>query len=141
MSRENVELHQRFVDAFNARDIEAVIAYCDPAIEFHSAFAAVGGGVYHGHAGMRSWHRDFEDIWGTQVRVDVERYFDLGERVLAFYVLHGSGRHSGVAVAMPNAVVARWRDGLIVHFQVYPHREDALTDLGVSEHELEPIVL
>src|SRR5688572_7850651 len=139
MSRENVERHRRFVDAFNARDIEAILAYCDPAIEFDSAFASVGGAVFHGHAGMRQWHRDFEEVWGGNVRVEVEAYFDLGERVLAFYVLHGSGRHSGAAVAMENALVARWRDGLIVHFHVYAHREDALADLGVSEDELEPI--
>jgi ketosteroid isomerase-like protein len=139
MSRENVERHRRFVEAFNARDIDAVLAYCDPAIEFHSAFAAVGGAVYHGHAGVRTWHRDFEEVWGGKVRVEVEAYFDLGERVLAFYVLHGSGRHSGAEVAMENALVATWRDGLIVHFHVYAHREDALADLGVSEDALEPI--
>ena len=40
---------------------------------------------------------------------------------------------------MPNALVATWRDGLIVYFKVYAHREDALSDLGVSEEALEPI--
>jgi hypothetical protein len=40
---------------------------------------------------------------------------------------------------MQNAVAARWRNGLIVHFKVYAHREDALADLGVSEDALEPI--
>ena len=40
---------------------------------------------------------------------------------------------------MPNAQVARLRDGLIVYLKVYMHREDALADLGVSEDELEPL--
>jgi ketosteroid isomerase-like protein len=53
MSESKVELLHRFYEAFNARDIEALIACCDPSIEFHSTFAAVGGGVYHGHDGMR----------------------------------------------------------------------------------------
>jgi hypothetical protein len=35
--------------------------------------------------------------------------------------------------------VCKWRDGLIVYFKGYTHREDALTDLGVSEDALEPI--
>jgi len=35
--------------------------------------------------------------------------------------------------------VARWRDDLLVYFKSYRQREDALSDLGVSAHELEPI--
>ena len=72
------------------------------------------------------------------VRVEPEAYFDLGEQALAFYVLHGRGRHSG-DVAMPNALLARCRQGLIVYLQAYAHREDALRDLGVAEDSLEPI--
>jgi hypothetical protein len=40
---------------------------------------------------------------------------------------------------MPIAQVARWRDGLLVYVKGYADREDALSDLGVSEDELEPI--
>ena len=39
----------------------------------------------------------------------------------------------------PAADQATWRDGMIVYIEAYAHREDALTDLGVSEDELEPI--
>jgi ketosteroid isomerase-like protein len=139
MSHENVERLRRVIDAYNGRDIEAFIAYCDPRIEFQSAFAAVGGEVYDGHDGLRRWHRDVEDVWGDAVRVEPETYFDLGEHTLIWYVLHGRGRHSGVEVAMPVALVARWRDGLIVYLKAYAHREDALSDLGVFEDVLEPI--
>jgi hypothetical protein len=54
-------------------------------------------------------------------------------------VLHGRGLHSGVDVAMPNAQVVQWHDGLIVRLEAYAHREDALGNLGVSEDALEPI--
>jgi hypothetical protein len=64
---------------------------------------------------------------------------DLGERTLAFYVIHGRGRHSGAEVAMPVAQVARWRDRLIVYCKSCVQREDALRELGVSEDELEAI--
>jgi hypothetical protein len=40
---------------------------------------------------------------------------------------------------MPVAQLVRWRDGLGVYFKSCAHREDALSDLGVSEDELEPI--
>jgi uncharacterized protein len=139
MSQSNVELHRRGSEAHNAHDLEAVIAYLDPSIELHSVFAALGGGVYRGHDGVREYFRDLEDAWGDEIRGEVEAFFDLGEDTLAFYVLHGRGRQSGAEVAMPLAQLMRWRDGLVVCWKVYVHREDALSDLGVSEDALEPI--
>jgi ketosteroid isomerase-like protein len=139
MSESNVELLHRFYEAFNARDIEALIACCDPSIEFHSTFAAVGGGVYHGHDGMRRYFRDLGEAWGDEIRVVTEAYVDLGEHTLMFQVARGRGRHSGAEVTMPIAGVARWRDDLLVYAKAYLHREDALSDMGVTEDELEPI--
>jgi ketosteroid isomerase-like protein len=140
MSAHNVGLHRRTTKAFNARDVEAYIACFDPSIEFHSTFAAVGGmTVYHGHDGVRRWHRELEEVWGDEIRLEPDAYFDLGEHTLVFYVIHGRGRQSGADVAMPAAAVVRWRDGLGVYIKGYAQREDALVDLGVSEDELEPI--
>jgi ketosteroid isomerase-like protein len=139
MSQENVELHRRGIEAFNAHDVEAFIALCDSSVEANSVFAAVGGGVYHGPDGLRRFFSDAGDTWGDQIRGEVEAFFDLGEDTLAFYVLHGRGRQSGAEVAMPLAQVVRWRDGLVVYFKVYAHREDALSDLGISEDALERI--
>src|SRR3989442_762617 len=114
MSERNVELTRHFIEAFNARDIETLIAYFDPCVEYHSAFAAVSGAVYHGHDGLRSWDRDLVETWGDEIRAEPEAYCDLGEQTLVLYVLRGRGKHSGVEIAMPNASVLRWRDGLIV---------------------------
>jgi ketosteroid isomerase-like protein len=139
MSVENVEHTRRFVEAWNARDVEAIIACCDPEVELHSLFAAVGGGDYHGHDGVRSYHRDLESAWGAHIRVEPEAYFDLGDRTLSYSVVYGRGQHSQVEVAMPIAVVTGWRDGLMVTFKGYAHRPDALTELGTPEDALEPI--
>jgi ketosteroid isomerase-like protein len=140
VSEQNIELHRRLVKAFNARDVEAIISLCDPRIEFHSVFAAVGAvTVFHGHDGMRKWHRDLEDVWGDDFRAEPEAYFDLGEHTLMFHVLHGRGKQSGAEVAMPFAQVCRWRDGVGVYSKMYASREDALGDLGVAEDALEPI--
>ena len=136
MSERNVELHRRVIEAYNAREIERLIALCDPEVEWNSTFAAVGG-VYRGHRGVRGWWRDTEDVWGTEIHVEPEAFFDLGESTLAFHVLHGRGRGSGVEVATPGAQVAKWREGLVTYYEAYSHREDALRDLGVSEDELE----
>ncbi len=139
MSEREVELTRLVTEAYNVRDIEALIAHCDSSIEFHAAWAAGAPTVYHGHDGLRRWHRDLEDAWGEEIRLEPEALFDLGESLLAFYVVHARGRHSGAAVAMPGANVMRWRDGLIVYIKAYLDREEALRDLGVTQDELEPI--
>jgi ketosteroid isomerase-like protein len=139
MSRENVELHRRSAEAFNAREVESYIALCDPQIELHSTVTVPGGAVYHGHDGVRTWHRDLEDGWGDELRIEPKAYFDLGDHTISFHVLHGRGRQSGADVAMPAAHVCRWRDGLMVYFKGYAREQDALRDLGVSEDALEPI--
>jgi SnoaL-like domain len=139
MPEGHVELMRRFTDAWNSRNEEAIIASCDKSIELRSIFAAVGGEVYRGHNGLRRYQRDLEDVWGDAIRVEPEAYFDLGEHTLVFYVVHGRGQQSGADVAMPIAVVTRWRDDLMVYFKGYVSREDALSDLGLSEDALEPI--
>ena len=137
VSDENVERTRRVAEAFNARDIDAMLGYCDPSIEFHVTFEAVGG-VYHGHDGLRRWHRDLEEAWG-EIRLEPEAFFDLGEQTMAFSVMRARGRQSGAEVVMPAAQVARWRDGRCVYFKAYADRHDALRELGVSEVELEAI--
>src|SRR5690349_15755318 len=139
MSEQNVEVLRALFRAFNARDIEAFIACCDPDVELHSALAVGGEFVYREHDHLRRWQRELEEAWGDEIRAEPEAYFDLGENTLCFYTLHGRGRHSGAEVATPVAGVARWRDGLMVYWKTYADRHDALAELGVAEDELELI--
>jgi ketosteroid isomerase-like protein len=139
---ERVAITHAFTDALNRRDIEALVSCCDPSIEFHSTFAAVGGAVYQGHDGMRKWFEDLKDAWEDSLHSEVEAVFDLGEdAAVVFYLLRGRGRQSGVEVTLPAASMTRTRDGLIVYFKAYAHREDVLRDLQVSEDALEPLAL
>jgi hypothetical protein len=136
----NVELHRRLNAAFTLRDTEAIIEVCDPGIEFHTRFAAVGGvPVYRGHDGLRRFNQELEEVWGDSIRIEAEQYFDLGERTLAFYVLRGRARQSRTEVTMPATVVARWRHALCTYWKSYVDREEALVELGVTEGDLEPI--
>jgi hypothetical protein len=139
LSVENVELHRRANDAFNSRDVEAYITYCDPQIELHSAVTVPGGGVYYGHEGVRRWHRDIADAFGDDIRVEPEAYFDLGDHTITFHSLRGRGQQSGADVATPAAHLCQWRAGLMIYFKGYVQREDAFSDLGVSGDALEPI--
>src|SRR2546423_11006547 len=101
MSRENVELHRRAVEAFNAHEVEVFIALCDPSIEGHSVFAADGGAVYHGHPGLRRFFRDARGSWGGAIRPKAEGDIGLGDSKLTLPLLAGHGRGSRAAVTMP----------------------------------------
>jgi ketosteroid isomerase-like protein len=138
VSEQNVGLHRQIFDAFNERDIEALIACLDPQFELHSKLAAVAPAVYHGHDGARSWYQDLDDAW-EYLRAEPEAYFDLGQNTLAFYVLRARGRQSGLELALPIAALVKWRDGLAVNWMTYDNREDALRDLDLSEDAIEPI--
>jgi hypothetical protein len=83
MSGDNVELHRRANAAFNARDIEAYVAYGDPQIELHSAVTVPGGTIYYGHDGVRRWHRDIADAFGDGIRVEPQAYFERGEHTIS----------------------------------------------------------
>jgi hypothetical protein len=98
MSHENVELHRRANEAFNTRDVEAYLAFCDPDIELRSAVTGPGPAVYYRHSGVRRWHRDLTEAFGGDVRLEPEAFFDLGEHTVTFHVLHGRGLQSGANV-------------------------------------------
>jgi hypothetical protein len=57
-----------------------------------------GGAVYHGHAGVRRYIAELEDVWG-QLEVVPEALFDLRDHTLAFMVARGRGKQSGAEVA------------------------------------------
>jgi ketosteroid isomerase-like protein len=138
VSGHNVELHRRLNAAFVALDLATLLELCHPQIEFRTRFAPLGGvPVYRGPDGMRTFMREMEDVWGDTVRIEAEHYFDLGENTLAFYVLGGRAQHSQTDVTMQATVVATWRDGLCIQWKSYVDRNDALLELGVSEHELQ----
>jgi len=139
VSERNVDLTRGILDAWNSRDIEAFVAGCDPGVEIHSAFAALGAAQYSGHDGVLDWWRDLDDAWGGDFNVEPEAFFDLGNRTLAFVVWRARGRHSGADVSMSPAFLASWRDDLMVFYKSYTQRDDAMHDLGVTEDELEPI--
>src|ERR1700730_17788177 len=138
MPERDVERPRSVIDAYNARDIEAFIRYCDRQLEFHAAWVGVAPTLYVGHAGLRRWHQELEDAW-DEIALQPDEYFDLGDRVLTFATQRGRGRHSAVEDAMPVGFVARWPDGLMIYRRGYLDRADALRDLGVTEDELEPI--
>ena len=81
---------------------------------------------------IRGWLTDVFDHFESG-RVDCSDIRDLGDRVLALGTVYGTGRGSGVEVALPYTVVARVENGLVTEFIDYGDKEQALQAAGLDE--------
>jgi ketosteroid isomerase-like protein len=55
MSQENVDVGRRMLQAFNDGDVEAIVAECDPAVEWEEQSIPGVEPLYRGHEGVRRW--------------------------------------------------------------------------------------
>jgi ketosteroid isomerase-like protein len=102
---------ERFYNAFNARNLPAILAELHPEIEFESRFARAGGTTYRGHEGVRGWLADLADAW-EYIVVDLGASYESGpDRTVARITLRGKGRASGIQLNERATHELRWREG------------------------------
>ncbi len=120
------QLGQRFIDAFNRRDADALVALAHPDVEFLPTMLVGQRAVYRGHDGLRRWVADLVASGAVhQVRVRTVRRLS-AERfaVLTEVLIEGD-------VTSPSAMIAALRDGLIVRAKAYLSDEQTLIRVGV----------
>jgi ketosteroid isomerase-like protein len=131
MSQENVVAFQQSAEAVNHKDIEAVVRPMDPQIDFVPQRAPVQGS-YIGRDAVRRFFADNEETFEV-FEVDYPDVRDLGDRVLALGTLRIRGKGSGIETEVASAIVATFREGLIVHFKDFGDRKQALEAVGLRE--------
>jgi ketosteroid isomerase-like protein len=133
MSRTNVEVAKRVIDAFNRRDVDAFMELATSDCELFPAFARiVEGGSYRGREGMETYLGDVRDTW-EEVRILGDEFRDLGDRVLVLGRLEGRGRGGGVPVDAPWGMIVEFRDGNVSRIRTYLDHGEALRAAGLSE--------
>ena len=135
MSQENVEALKRALDAYNRRDIEALVEGADPEIEWHSAILAGLGGeatVYRGHEGIRKVLRDLFEALG-ETHIEYTEIRDLGDRVVGIGSTRNRGRGSGAETESPHASVVDFKNGKATRVRSYLDPGEALEAAGFSE--------
>lgn len=130
MSRENVELFFRAVDAFNRRDWDAFVALIDDEVEVESRLVAMEGS-YRGQEGLRRW---WGDILGAfpDYTIEVQELRDLGDVTLAHIRGWGHGADSATPIVDPFWQPVRWRDGRCVWWRNCSTEAEALEAIGTS---------
>ena len=131
----NREIITRGYETFNAGDIEASLALFDPDIEWRTYIVpGPGGGVYHGHDGVRELWTEAKRVFGGFKNIP-ERMFDAGDRVVAFVRIEGVGAKSGVAVEARIAHVHTIRDGKVIRVESFEDRDEALRAAGLEAEQ------
>ena len=135
MSQENVEAFKRGLDAFNRRDVEAMLEELDPEVEWHPLLQVLLGGeatVYRGHEGVRELLGDLYEAF-AEFQAEQSEVRDLGERVVAIGCFRGRGKQSGAKTESPIGWVVEFKNGKAVRVRDYVDPKDALEAAGLSE--------
>jgi len=133
MSQENVELQYRAADAFNRRDLDAILALADPDVEFTSRLVRVEGGrPYRGHDGLRSWWEDLLGVY-PDFRGEIEDVRDLGDVTVARLRVRGHGTGSDAPVEQTAWFVIEWRNNKAIWWRVVLSESEALEAAGLRE--------
>ncbi len=127
----NESIARAFADAFNERDIEALLARCYPSCVIVAQRSETEG-PYQGHEGVRRWAEGYWELV-PDVRITLDRVTEVGPgRVLIL------GRQAGTTAQetqfdAPLALVADIEDGLLTMMTAYATRAQALEAVGVVE--------
>jgi ketosteroid isomerase-like protein len=130
MSQENVERLRRSYEAFNVTGMVDPELWATDVEYVQTAYVGAGETVLHGREGVAQAVGELTDAF-EGFSVEPERFFDLGNRVLAFVRLRSRARRSGVPIDASFAHVATFRGSEITHWQAYARREDALKAVGM----------
>lgn len=125
---------QQFIDAFNRRDADGLIALADPAIDFRPTLLVGSRRVYRGHDGLRRWVEELRaaSIQHTgrirEVRLLDERRFLILSEVLV----------DGEFVSKSAMLAERNPRGEVVEARAYLTDEELLTHIGVVPDQIAP---
>jgi ketosteroid isomerase-like protein len=137
---ENIELVRRAFEAFNARDLEALLEAVHSEIEFLPVTRALAneGRPYRGHDGIRKYFRDVAEVW-QELRVTPRTYVELGDHVAAYGRVYGRAT-DGTVVDSPADWIWTIRDRKILWACVYAKRDEALRAIQEPAPEVQTLI-
>jgi ketosteroid isomerase-like protein len=128
VSRENVEIVRRTLEAFARGDFDAFFAAHDPEAEWRTADDEPDRRTYRGLDGLREFVATLEDTWEGRFDgiMEFEDFLDRGDWVVVPWTARMRGRASGVTVDVSETYAVRVKAGRIVRIEEYRSVEQAL---------------
>lgn len=130
MSKENIDLVRRAIEAYNRRDFETMEALNHPDMELDwTASRGFQAGVYRGSEEVMGFYRSFLGTF-EKVEVEPERFIETGDLVVVPNSVQTRGR-DGIETTAQSALVFELRGGRIARICLYQETEQALKAIGL----------
>jgi ketosteroid isomerase-like protein len=127
----NVDLLRRFVEVFNRRDLDLVVADLDPDVELHEWPEAPGAQSYRGPDGVRRALEVWFDAW-EWMQVVITDTKEIGDRILVTLHQRAKGIGSEVEVEVDTYNVYTFHEGKMTRMELFLNRDDALEAAGLT---------
>lgn len=134
MSQANLDSIERAYEAMSRLDAEALVAVCDPDVEFRSRIAEAEDVTYRGHDGVRAYIASLADVF-EWIRTEPLDVIEEDDRAVVCNRFRARGRGSGLEVEERFFQALRFRDQKSLWWAFYPSKADALEAVGLSEQD------
>jgi ketosteroid isomerase-like protein len=132
MTPRNVEIVREMYDRREGGDMY-VGGFVHPEIVFIRIGSELPdvAGEWHGTEGLKQATTEYLNVW-DDYRFEVEEMIDLGDRVLVLERHTARGKLSGANISQDVGTLLTLRDGLIVRWEYYWERAEALEASGIG---------
>jgi hypothetical protein len=127
---------QLSVEAFNRRDLDAVVIGWHLEFEYHPDRNWVDAGLvegrYRGLEGYRTYIAALDEVWGGENYLRPVELIDLGERLVVLANAPMRAQVSGVPLTEAFASVSTLKHGMTINTQEYYDHAEALKAVGLA---------
>ena len=131
MSRENVEIVRRWIEAWNAGDMDAWSALIPPDVVWRVMPDWPEQGPFIGRDAVLLQIRQLRESWDSDAVVPVGDLIDAGDQVVLRQIRRGVGR--GPELNMEMTCIYTVREDSIVAFEYFWNHAEALKAVGLEE--------
>jgi ketosteroid isomerase-like protein len=132
MSRENVELIERFFELYNGREIDAWVGTMAPDLEWHVDPEDPDTTVHRGAEAAKRYGLAWADMMDAMF--EVREIFEASDdQAVAWTRVESRGGLSGASAGLDLAIIFQLRDGLVVRVQETQNKREALEAVGLRE--------
>ena len=128
---------RRALEAYNRRDLDAVVIGCHPEFEWHPDRRWVEAGLmessYRGVEGYRRYVAATAEVFGGEVYMQPVELIDLGARFVVLAEAPMRAQASGVPLTEAWALVATVDGGQVISYHEYFDHAETLEAEGLSE--------
>jgi ketosteroid isomerase-like protein len=133
MSERDLEVLRLAYDAFNRRDLQALLEFFDPGAHWVPSSSVWGAGTaYHGHEGVERLLADLAANW-DRFEADPQEFREVGDLILVTGRVHALAKGGAREIDSATAWVWQMREGKALLLQAYADAQQARDALGLVD--------